>query len=309
MRTVSININKRCPLKCKHCSIGFSEDFKGEDLHLTQEDLAGLIRSVDPDVYDVILMAGGEPSLSPHLIRAGIEACDEAGLLSAIVSAPVWASRMASADRFLDRVKGLDLLILSYDAYHLEFLTLEHYRHAAMSAVQHGIKLVFEIAYTREEEKESLITQLGGMKVLATHIYPMRTVSVGNAVHSVLDAEEVTVQDAADLDRIPRGCVLGNVFIDDDAALHGCCWSTAVEASPFSVPATDGAASLPEAFNRLEASPLFQKMRRRGFLDGLTEEGRRAVAREVEGERYATECDLCMRMMRTELKSFWKASF
>ena len=140
MRFLTVLINERCPLKCRHCSIGFSETNKGSGHRVAPEDLVQIIRDVDPKVYDVVLFAGGEPALDPALVRLGIDTCKDAGLGAAMVTAPIWASTQASAKRFLDKVEGLSQLMLSYDYYHLEFLKYSHYENAAREAAARGCR-------------------------------------------------------------------------------------------------------------------------------------------------------------------------
>ena len=54
------------------------------------------------------------------------------------------------------------MLILSYDDYHLDFLKWEHYRNAALAAINHCITVVFQNAFTREEEKGGWLSRLKG---------------------------------------------------------------------------------------------------------------------------------------------------
>jgi len=264
-----------------------------------------MIEAVDNQTYGMILLAGGEPSLSPNLIRVGIASSRKAGLLSAMVTAPRWAQTPVAGDHFLSKIPGLNTLILSYDFYHLDFLTIEHYRNAAVEAIKRGIRIVFQIAYTSEEEKEQLIDSLGGLKILANQINPMRTVRVGNAVTANLVADEVQVMEPSDLDSINRGCVLGNSFIDENFNVHGCCWSTAAEESPFSVAADGSPSSVGKAFKNLEARALFQGVRQNGFIDSLSEKGKQAVVDLVRGEKFSSECDLCIRMMSKRAAHVW----
>lgn len=304
MRTVTININQRCPLRCKHCSLGFSESHHGADTSLDPATLRSIIRDIDSRIYSMVLLAGGEPSLSPALIREGIGASRNVGLLSAIVTAPIWAHSVGTASQFLDKIPGLDMLILSFDDYHLEFLRWEHYRDAALEALKRHIGLVFQIAYTREDQKRRLVDSLKGLAALS-QVNPMRTVMIGNAADNHLDTEYIEVTACGDLDKIPRGCVLGNAFIDDRLGVHGCCWSTAVEASPFSVLPGNGPASLRGRFQQLEDDPVFQAVRAGGFIEALGTKGRRAVVDAVRGERFSSECDLCMRLMKYEARHIW----
>jgi MoaA/NifB/PqqE/SkfB family radical SAM enzyme len=115
MRLVTILINERCPLRCKHCSLGFSESYRGTGYRIQSDDLTHMIESIDPKIYRMVLFAGGEPSLDPDLVKIGIDVCNRVGLNGAMVTAPIWAGSEAAATRFLDKLDGLAYLILSYD--------------------------------------------------------------------------------------------------------------------------------------------------------------------------------------------------
>jgi hypothetical protein len=305
LRSVTININRRCPLKCKHCSLGFSDSYSGEDVELDPKTLSEMIKCVDASAYRLVLLAGGEPSLSPDLIRAGIAASSNVGLLSAIVTAPIWARNEGAAEQFLGRVTGLDVVILSYDTYHLEFLSSDHYRNATIAAVKQGIGVIFHIAYTRNSERDNLIDSLGGLAVLARQINPTRTVMIGNAQNLPVTADEVRVQTAADLSRIPRSCVLGNALIDDDLGFHGCCWAALAQESPFSVPTGGDPLALRQAFERMEGNRVFQAVRSQGLVDSLSTRGRQAVAARFCDRRFSCECDLCLALMSKDELDLW----
>lgn len=306
MRSVTVNVNRRCPLKCKHCSLGFSDAYRGEDLEIDPLTLTKIIEGVDAGVYRLMLLAGGEPSLSPDLVRTGIAASDKGGLLSAIVTAPIWARTEGAAERFLDKVNGLHLVILSYDTYHLEFLSLDDYRNATIAAVKRGIGVIFQICYARDSERDILIDSLGGLTVLARQINPARTVLVGNAQNLQLAAKGVRLRATADLTKIPRSCVLGNAFVDDNLDLHGCCWAALAQRSPFSI-ATDGdLTALRQAFEQLEEDRLFQVVRRSGLINSLSTQGRQAVTARFSGRRFSCECDLCLALMSEDEPALWR---
>ncbi|HSR68505.1 MAG TPA: radical SAM protein [Acidobacteriota bacterium] len=305
MKCVAVLVNQRCPLSCKHCSIGFSESYRGTGHSISPEEMRRLVYLVDTDVYGIVAMAGGEPSLSPKTLRAGVEACRERGLLSYMVSAPVWGRSAETAQRFLDKVGGINLIILSYDDYHLEFLSFDHYRNAAQEAMKRNIHVVFEICYAQEEEKQRLVDSLDSLGPRAL-IAPALVNSVGNAEHFDLGQVWVDVQEDADLNRIPRTCQLGNTLLDTEYTVHGCCWAICGDDSPISHPSNGEEASIKQAFKELDANPVYQSMlQARGFIDSLTPQGRKEVMAAVRGERFVTECDLCMRLMRTETKGIW----
>lgn len=301
IRTLTININKRCPLSCAHCSVGFSDTYRGDAWKMGAEELRGVIAAVDPEVYGLVLFAGGEPSLNPELVRAGVEACRARGVRSAVVTAPVWARDFDTASRFTRLTEGLDVVILSYDRFHLEFLTFEHYRVAAAVSMAAGRTVVFQVAYESERERERMTASLESIRGGA-HVNSMRVVAVGNAA-AKRTAKGVLMRTARDLERLPRACLLGNSFVDESLAVHGCCWASAGEESPFTSRA--GAGGPAATFRRLEESPVFQAVRASGFIGSLGPRGLKRLADAFRGRRFSSECDLCVAAMTPDMRDLW----
>jgi hypothetical protein len=232
-----------------------------------------------------------------------IDACKTHGLLSAIVTAPVWASKPEAADRFLDRIGGLDVLILSYDRYHLEFLDIACYETAVRAAAGRRIDVFLHVTHSNEAEMEELLARVASIRPLC-RVSNMRTVPIGNAANpSNVEMEYTTVDVVDDLARIPRGCVLGNAFIDEGGAVHGCCWSKMAARSPFSV--SNGAQGLKKALEDLEESELFQAVRAHGFLGALTPKAKEALVQLVKGRPFTNECHICLAAMNEGNEQIW----
>jgi len=304
MRAVTLSINNRCPLRCRHCSVGFSDEFKGTDNRLSIEEMADIIEAIDPRVYDMVAFAGGEPSLEPALLRAGIIACKARGLLAAIVTAPVWSTSPEAAERFLASVPGLDIVCLSYDRYHLDFLKVSHYENAVRTSSAQGLTVGINMCYTGEAEKKELLDKIAAVSHL-TGINTMRTVPVGNAakLENNVVMDQIRVETVADLDRIPRGCILGMSYLDESHSVSGCCWSQYAPRSPFMVAKQPG--GLAATFAELEQGERFQAFRARGFLDGLNSKGQESLAKMVKGRSFANECHLCLTAMQEGSVEIW----
>jgi organic radical activating enzyme len=238
LRTATLNVNRRCPLRCRHCSVGFSEHRPVDNRKVSLDEIEHIVGALDPSVYDMLLLAGGEPSLDVPLLRKSIDSCRARGLLSAIVTAPIWATKQSTAERFISQIAGLDLLILSYDRYHLEFLDAANYETAVKAAVKGKIAVNLHISHVGDDEPEELLRQVAEIRPLVK-ISTAQVVPVGNAAGDAdLAMESVPIRTDEDLERLPRSCVLGNVLIEEHRAVHGCCWSTTVPGSPFSISVT-----------------------------------------------------------------------
>jgi organic radical activating enzyme len=302
MRSVTIVVNERCPLRCRHCSVGFSETYRGNSYRIEEATLVRIIEGIDRDVYGAVLFAGGEPSLDPWLVKTGVDACRKAGLSSSMITAPVWASSQETAEKFLNQVEGLREITLSFDLYHLEFLKFRHYEIAAREAAKRGIHVQFHITYSKEPEKSFLMAVIAPILPLID-VSCMRAVPVGNAATQV-EMEYVTIETVANLEAIPRGCLLGKAIVDSKLQVHGCCWSSLGEESPFSA----GLGEHPPAgaFAKLENSAAFQAVMKDGFIDSLSARGKELLFDRVRGQRFATECDLCVATMKKGAEGVWR---
>jgi hypothetical protein len=261
------------------------------------------IGTIDPKLYDMVLLAGGEPSLEIPLIRVAIDACKRSGLLSAIVTAPVWAPKPSAAEHFLDRISGLDILILSYDSYHLEFLEVAHYERAILAAAKRSLLTVLQVCYGEKPEISDLLHQLASLRHFF-RVTTTRTVRIGNAARPGNVARElIAIKRVEDLAQIPRGCTMGNVLIDENHVVHGCCWARSAGRSRFSEPGSSG---LRSALDRLESNSTFQAIRARGFLDALTPVGQEALVHLVSGREFGNECDICITAMREGNAAIWE---
>ena len=303
MRIITIPINKRCPLRCGHCAARFPGTQTGDSARMSQECLDECIGALDPRTYSIVLLGGGEPSLEVPLIQFAISRSHAAKLFCAMVTAPVWAATPESAEKFLESISGIDLIIMSYDRYHLEFLKISNYENALQAAAGRNICMAFHLCCSNEQEKEELLDQLGFLRHLfqvnCTYIVP-----IGNAAKSV-DAQmsRITVENVASLSSLPRGCRLGDIQIDEEKTVYGCCWMRAAPRSPFVL--SSKLSGLKATLEQLERSAKFQAVRRRGFLDALSSTGQEAMARLARGREFLNECHLCLTAMNELGPEIW----
>jgi organic radical activating enzyme len=305
-RVVTILVNERCPLRCRHCSVGFSETNHGTNYRIGRDVLSSMIAAIDRTVYCGVVFAGGEPSLDPELVKLGIDLCKQAGLAAGMVSAPVWAATDVTAKRLLEKVNGLNWLFLSYDAYHLEFLDFKHYETATRSAVKQGVSVTFHLTYSCQSERESLLNSLAPIRHLVD-VNAASIVPVGNAQKEV-DREKkgITIQSIQDFDALPRGCMAGNVLVDSKFAVHGCCWAATRESSPLSF--ADQDSRLVERFHKMEANLAFRAiLQKGGFLGAMSAKAREVLLSKVKGRSFVSECDLCLAVMGTEFAEIWSS--
>jgi pyruvate-formate lyase-activating enzyme len=306
-RTVTILLNQRCPFKCRHCSQGFSASYRGGKEPLKPAVLRKIIRAIAASNYKLALLAGGEPSLNPELAALGVRECAKAGLTSAMITAPVWAKSAESAGAFLDKIAGLNLLILSYDQFHLESLSFAHYKNAAAAAFKRDIPVEIATMYLNETDRKRQLASLKPIKRYLASVTALPVVAVGNAAAlGTSGRKTVKINSEKDLNKLPATCSAGKVsYVDPKLKLYGCCWSAYGGSSPFDLPPRAGE-TLAARFARLERIPAFRQLLRKGFLNSLSPRGREYAAAAVKGGEFCTECDLCIALMRQGRDRIWQ---
>ena len=307
LRALGIILNDRCGLRCKHCSLAYNENYRGTSWKIEESELRKVILSADANVYGTVVMAGGEPALAPELLCAGIQACKEKGILSSVVTAPVWARTPKSAADFFHRVAGLDVVMLSYDVFHLEFIHLDHYLNAIRAAHAAGVCVFVNLCYSNSQEKDELLKGLEEVRELIHHLQFQPVLPFGNAAanEGSLGLERRAINSAEDLSALSRSCVAGNSLLNRDGSFYACCWAGKVDHSPLKYRHYRG---LGFQFTSLamELDPAFQALRKAGFIDSLSPAAAGKVAELVQGESFVNECDLCVRLMRENNGTTWR---
>ena len=304
-RSLAIIINNRCPLRCRHCVEGHGEGYNGTNVKLTEGELRSVIRAVNTDIYTMVGFAGGEPSLVPNLLAAGIEECRYCRIQSVINTAPIWARTLDDAHRFLDKLPDFDFLVLSYDRYHLEFLGVDHYENALNAALERGAKVVINLCYSLPEERAELLNRIWNWLDRVFEVHLQSILPIGNAaIGDNISYAKVEIESVADMDRLQRSCTIGNVVVGVGNEVHACCWASAINGSPFRY---GGGDAVEVALENMEADQTFRKFINTGLIGSLTEEGAEAIVEAVKGMSFVNECHLCMYLMSEPNRRIWNA--
>lgn len=295
-RTITLILNDRCPLRCAHCSIGYSKEHHGSSRTMEAVDIEAILESLDPEVYSMVVLAGGEPSLVPKTVARAVELCRARDLHSALTTAPVWARTALSAKEFLTRVRQPDFLILSCDKYHLAALPFEQYRTAAVAAQELGIYVALNVCYGNDRERRELQDLIATIGIVLTGTTWSKIMPYGNAAALQPEANEaLELLSEHDLDRLPLTCKIGNALVNIDQELHACCWSGDLQGSPLQFSAKTPTVS---DFKGMEQDPLFRTLHARGFVGALSSEQRKRVLDLYRGRSFVSECHLCTTFLR-----------
>jgi len=304
---MTIIVTAKCPLRCRHCGVGISDEPISVPLpRLREDDIKRAIHLASTMNYEIVNFAGGEPFLVTTLLAPGTAECRSLGLKSFITTAPMWAKSLEKARKFLAKVPALNYLILSYDKYHLEFLEMKHYENALNAAYERNIGVIFNICYSFPHEKIEAKNQVSRFSERIYDILYQPILPVGNArlFAKAIPLSGVTIEELADLDRLERSCTIGDIIIGLYKEVHACCWASAVPGSPFRFD-HKRSGNFKAALRRMERHKSFRRFRQKGLIDSLPPDSRKNVFKSVKGKQFVNECHLCMYLMRKSNRELW----
>lgn len=138
---VGLLLTERCDIACAHCWLG--QDSNGADMSLDEArgyiDQASGIPSVQ-----WISFTGGEPFLLPGLLNELVRYASAKELRTECVTNCSWAETPEKTEESLKSLKasGLDVVNISADDFHQEFVPFENVRNCFEAAKSLGLKTV-----------------------------------------------------------------------------------------------------------------------------------------------------------------------
>lgn len=139
----TILTTNRCTAACEHCSMHSSPQRRGK------VSLSTITNTVDQFMQDedrpeVVVFAGGEPTLLRNVLFDAIAYCHEKGLKTRIVTNASWATSMQKADAMINTLRecGLSEVNYSLDDYHARDLNYENVFNAWRASKNKGFDSV-----------------------------------------------------------------------------------------------------------------------------------------------------------------------
>lgn len=208
----------RCPLECAHCIVD-SSPRRTESIH--PDLLYSLIEQAADLGVSTIGFTGGDPFVRPRELETAVRTAKERGLRVVIVSSAFWAGTPSQARRMLLPFREIDMLGISTDGFHDQFVSLEHIRHALQAAKDYRIPTIeVQVTSLYASARDSVRSALG----VAHEDVPIRWQRlwpVGRAAPLILGHEDSLVPLAS----LNLDCPMGPPVITPDLKLKGCCSS------------------------------------------------------------------------------------
>lgn len=155
MRTLKINLLYQCTAKCPHCRFFCSNE--GETSEPDYETpLAVAKRLKDAFGLDMAVVLGGEPTLFPKGTAQLLRDLHALGLWTRLETNAWWAGAYADALEFLKPLREIGTqVMLSLDAFHLPFVSVEAVANAVRACTELGIDCNLECPYLDLDKKDN----------------------------------------------------------------------------------------------------------------------------------------------------------
>ena len=157
-RVLSILYSLKCNFFCSHCSVCSTSKHK-ELLELKYIQKA-IDEAYNIPSIQVVGFTGGEPTLHPNHLKNSIKYASEHGFIVRLVTNAWWAGNHDKAREFLEELSsyGLKELNISYDDFHLEYLSKYGGERNILNAVKAGVDLGLDVLVGITRCKGSRIT-------------------------------------------------------------------------------------------------------------------------------------------------------
>lgn len=138
---VALIITYRCNAECRHC---FFQSSPKRNETMSLKTGFKIINEANRLSAEWISFTGGEPFLEQMLLQKLVKYATSQGAQTEIVSNGYWATTLPKAEKILKPLKesGLDVLNLSIDDYHIEYIPIGHVKNAYYTALRQELKPV-----------------------------------------------------------------------------------------------------------------------------------------------------------------------
>lgn len=138
---IGLIVTFRCNAECRHCF--FEAGPNRDEVMSLSLGLKAIDEAAELGV-EWVSLTGGEPFLETELLEKLVEHANHLGLNTEIVTNGYWATTPENAEKTLEPLvkKGLNVLNLSLDDFHQEYVSLAYVRNAFDAALRLKLRVV-----------------------------------------------------------------------------------------------------------------------------------------------------------------------
>lgn len=294
-RVLTLEIGLKCPISCRHC---YSECSPSRTEKMDEGFLITAIRQfARMENSQIVQLTGGEPFSYLDSLSMALEEIEQSNKLkSFIFTNGYWANSVTNARNTLDKLPKIDLIAISADIYHEQYIPLRFVRNALNACEESGASAFLSMCETSNEYLGRLKRELGEELFNATPKFNSALQPIGRAVN--LDILRKPLQG----DLLNEVCpLIGSPIILHDNTIIMCCGCIRRRNlinsydSPFRFK-TSSEISLFEIYNAAREDIIIQALRTLG-IGYLLHLLKQTESYEVDISSYNHLCDLCIEIM------------
>jgi radical SAM protein with 4Fe4S-binding SPASM domain len=183
-----------------------------------------------------ISFTGGEPFLEPELLLKLVEYANRHGLQTEIVSNGYWATSPEIAEKILKPLSanGLDVINLSLDDYHSEFIPVKHVKNAYHAALKQGLKIVIMTATQKNSKitSEAIHKLLDDSKIQVlgkSRVREPNSLLIETPTTPIGRGESIKELDYKLISEVKCGEVLKDIGVGPNGDVYPCCGPLAIK--------------------------------------------------------------------------------
>lgn len=326
-KTIHFNITNRCNVKCRHCINTCSETVLGE---AEESWVLSCLTKVTELGYRRINIVGGEPFLRREFLKRIVDKANELGISSSITTNAYWADTVDNAENTLSELGNVKRILISTDFFHLENIPLENIKNAVTACRKESIFMLpgvanivvssdlYHLEFVSEEtvrnvvdicQKHNIGVSIHAVcanktdaekvkkiyKELSKRILVNTSALMPIGAAKTLNIDRFVLRDR--IDKFSRFCSAGNIYVDINGNVYGCCNACLAQGSFFFY-GNILEISLGEMAEMIEKDSMFQYITKcgpRGLKGILMNQDNYDVFLNRE---YTCECDACVDILR-----------
>lgn len=286
---VYISATERCNARCRHC---IAQDDKQLHIDAECESVLDWIEQIHECGIKGVHFVGGEPFVVRKNLNSFVKKLGELGMYASVVTNGLWARTVEEGIKVLQEIPDLDILIISSDKYHLEYIDAQIVKNAIEAGLSTGKFVIVNVTYVESNEVK-VINEI--YKEYRNKIV-MQTVKAMpfNGADSEKISRALLFQKPS---KVPAFCGIGNYFIDCYGKISACCQASSSRNTNYLCLGYLKEEKLSEMVDRFKASDIYKFFNKRGprglieifsksrFSDGLIE------------KQYTSACELCHELL------------
>ena len=150
LSNVGLMLTYKCTIACPHCIVKAGPNRKEEMKLESAFHWLNQLRSFRDGFVDSISLTGGEPFYNLSHLKEIADYANKLGLIVSVVTNAYWAATKEEALRILEQCSSIQMISVSADISHQEFIPFENVRNAIWAAKKLG--KIYNIAVAAENE-------------------------------------------------------------------------------------------------------------------------------------------------------------